>query len=226
MAVVYYPQDQLLYSKDTSQGNYTALVLSSTPNVVLYFGTASNPSSASALDLPITASWARSASISLTYVTATSASWATQSMSASFADTASFALNANASPSASWASSSISASVALTASIIGGQYPYTTVTTNSLWWITCSFENTDQFIGLTTASVYYFTSSNMPDVGNTSNTSLFLSHSAPYTSSLVFPSTWYWLGTAPSYISSSKVAVITLKAFGPQLVVGAYSVQY
>ena len=83
MAVVYYPKDQLLYSKDTSQGNYEALVLASSPNVVLYFGTASTATSASALDLPITCSWARSASVSLVFETIASASWASQSLSAS-----------------------------------------------------------------------------------------------------------------------------------------------
>ncbi len=226
MAVVYYPKDQVLYSKDTSQGNYEAVVLSSTPNVVLYFGTASVPSSASALDLPITASWARSASISLTYVTTTSAS---VSDTASFAYTSSFALNANASPSASWASSSISASYSTyadTASVMPSQIPFTTVTTNSVFWITASFAIPDHFISLPTAGLYYFTCSNPPSEGNVSSTTMFISHSAAATSSLVFPSNWNFMGTVPTYISSSKTAILSLKAYGPQVFVGAFAVQY
>lgn len=224
MAVIYYPKNQLVYIRDqqVSASNYESVLLNCSPNTVLYFDTSSLMQQVDALLIPITASWALTASLSQVLIYTVSASWASSSLSASFSDTASFALNASmgSANSASWASSS------LTASVLAGQYPYTTVTTNSVWWVTCSFSNTDQFIALTTSSVYYFTASNMPDSDNTSNTTLFISHSAPYTSSLVFPSNWYWMGVAPTYISASKVAVMTLKAFGPQTVVGAYSVQY
>ena len=208
-------------------------MLSSTPNVVLYFGTASVPTSASALDLPITCSWARSASISLTYVTVTSASFSDTASyalnvptTASFALTASIALNASPSISSSWSSASLSASIANTASVMSAESPFTTVTTNSIFWITASFAIPDHFISLPTAGLYYFTCSNPPSAGNVSSTTMFISHSAAATSSLVFPGNWSFLGTVPTYISSSKIAVLSLKAYGPQVFVGAFAVQY
>lgn len=228
MAVVYYPIGQKLYSKDTAQGNYQALVLASSPDVVLYFGTASVPTSASALDLPITCSWARSASISNTYNTYTSGGWATESLSASytlsssFSDTASFALNASmgSANSASWASSSLSSSYMNFA-------PYTTLTTSSLNWITCSFLDNKEWLFLGTSSVTYnFTCSNLPSAGQYGNVSLFISNSfTGNTASVTFPSNWVFIGLAPTFITASRCAYLNLEAFGSQ-VVAMWATQY
>lgn len=229
MAVVYYPQDQLLYSKDTSQGNYTALVLSSTPNVVLYFGTASNPSSASALDLPITCSWARSASLSNIYNTYTSGGWATASLSASFSETSSYLLNYAPTVSASYASESMSSSYAVTASYVAGAgtlLPYTLITASASL-VTMDFNIPEAFVHFDAAALYSFTASNPPPSGSTTSTTLLISHSVTTaTSSLSFPSTWAFLGSTPTYITNSRVAMLTLKAYGPQYFVGAYAVQF
>lgn len=202
MAVVYYPKDQLLYSKDTSQGNYEALVLASSPNVVLYFGTASTATSASALDLPITCSWARSASVSLTYID-----------SASYAGTASLALTASFATNA--AGSGVTTSSA-----------YTTIVTSSLFWITCSYQIPEQFLVIGTSGSYNFTCSNPPNAGQVSSVSLYISNSATFTSSLSFPSNWVFMGSVPTYISTSKAAILSLKNFGGTLNVAAFTVQY
>lgn len=232
MAVVYYPKDQLLYSKDTSQGNYEALVLASSPNVVLYFGTASVPTSASALDMPITCSWARSASVSFTYITTTSASvsdtasYVLNAVSSSYASTSSFAINANASPSSSWASQSLSASTALTASYMAPSAPYTTLSTSSLNWITCSFLDAKEFVSFTISASYSFTCSNTPSAGQLSEVSLFISNSAPFTSSLTFPANWIFLGSKPNALTASKCAILSLQSYGPSVQVAGWSPQY
>jgi hypothetical protein len=231
MAVVYYPKDQLLYSKDTSQGNYEALVLSSTPNVVLYFGTASVPTSASALDLPITCSWARSASISLTYVTVISASWATQSLSSSYslnADSASYLLNYQPTVSASYASQSMSSSYSISASYVAGAgtlLPYTLITASSNV-ITLDFNVPEAFTILTTAAVYSFAAANSPPSGSVTSTTLFISNSVAATSSLSFPSNWWFLGSTPTYITNSRGAMLTLKCYGSQSFVAAFAAQF
>lgn len=213
MAVVYYPKDQLLYSRDTSQGNYEAIVLSSSPDVVLYFGTASVPTSASALDMPITCSWAKSASISLTYITTTSAS---------VADTASYLMNYALTISASWASQSLSASYASNA----GNPAYTTITTSSLNWVTCSFDVPNQVVNFTLGQLYNFTASSLPANGTVADTTLFINNTAATTSSLLFPSNWVWIGAAPSSLSSSKSAMLSLRAYDATRVVAACGIQY
>jgi hypothetical protein len=216
MAVVYYPNDQLLYSKDTAQGNYQNLVLASSPNVVLYFGTASTVSSASAMDLTITCSWARTASLVF---------------SSSFSTTASYSLNGGgggSSVSASWASSSVSSSYSLSASYApgGATSTYVTLTTSSLNWITCSFLDSKEFLLFTTSASYRFTHSNVPANGTYANVSLYISNSSTIgTSSLSFPSNWVWIGLTPSYLTSSKSAYLNLEAFGTNIV-ASFGTQY
>lgn len=228
MAVVYYPNDQKLYSKDTAQGNYQSLVLASSPNVVLYFGTASTVSSASAMDLTITCSWARSASVSNVYNTFTSGSWTTQSLSASYA------LNADIAVSSSWASASVSSSYAGTASfaVNGGgggglstASAYTTLTTSSNYGITASFTDVEEYVSIVVGALYYFTCSNMPSANTASNTSLYIKNTASSTSSLSFPASWTFIGIVPTYLTASKSAVLSLKAFGPEIV-AAWGAQY
>lgn len=166
------------------------------------------PTSASAMDLPITCSWAQSASVSLVYITAISASWASSSISASCASTASYAINA-------------AGSGVVTASA------YTTLTTSSLNWITCSFFDTKEYVVLNAASVTYnFTCSNLPSEGMYSNVALFISNSfLGNTASLSFPSTWTFIGIVPTYITASKNAYLNLEAFGNR-VVASWGPQY
>jgi hypothetical protein len=213
MAIVYYPKNQLLYARDTTDQQAEAIVLSSTPNVVLYFGTASVPTSASALDLPITASWARSASISNTYNTFTSGGWATQSLSSSYSLSGSYVITA------SYATNAGGGGTFSTAS------GYATLTTSSFFGITASFSDLEEYVNITLGAAYYFTCSNMPPANSASNVSLYLKNTSAATSSLSFPSSWTFIGAIPTYLSSSKSAILSLKAFGPEIV-AAWGQQY
>lgn len=227
MAVIYYPKNQLVFIRDqqVSSSNYESVLLNCSPNTVLYFDTSSLMQQVNALLIPITASWAMTASVSQIFVTSISASWATQSLTsdtASFAYTASFALNANASPSASWASSSLSASY------VGPVSPYQTISTSSTNWITCSFVGSPiQQIELGRTGSYFFTASNMPSSGQVSDIVLYISHSGtPNTSSLTWPSNWVSLGsTLPNFITATRFAVLWLHATDNGVVMGSFTSQ-
>lgn len=90
MAIVYYPKDQFIAYRDTTNAAFQQLILASSPGTVLYFDTGSGLNVASASQLFITASWAQTASVSVIFniqntTSSVSSSWASQSLSSSFA---------------------------------------------------------------------------------------------------------------------------------------------
>lgn len=82
MAVVYYPKNSIIVRRDTISSSFEELVLSTHPNVVLYFNTASGiePISLS-MFVDITCSYALTASFAKSSV---SSSWASASFSSSY----------------------------------------------------------------------------------------------------------------------------------------------
>jgi hypothetical protein len=104
-------------------------------------------------------------------------------------------------------------------------FPYTTLTTSSTNWITCNFADNEQYVNITNGLLYNFTCSNPPPAGQVLNTSLYLNNTATATSSLAFPATWAWIGNIPTYMSSSKSAILNLKAYGSSIV-GAWGSQF
>jgi len=203
MALIYFPKGANLGFRDSFNPTYEQLVIATNPNTVLYFDSASGLNAADASTLAITASWAATASVTILF--------ASNSFSASYAQTASVALNALGGGGGT--SNAFSSSV------------YTTITTSSANWITASFVNTDQYINITTGSAYNFTCSDTPLIGTASNISLFINNTATATSSLSFPSNWTFIGIIPTYLTSSKDAILNLKAFGNQIV-AAWGSQY
>ena len=107
---------------------------------------------------------------------------------------------------------------------------YSTITTSSTNWITASFAtsntNVEQYISIPSSSAYNFTCSNVPIGSSVSNLSLFLNNTSTNTSSLSFPSNWIFMGVVPTYITSSKSAILSLKAFGNGQIVAAWGQQY
>ena len=147
---------------------------------------------------------------------------------------ASYALNGGSgggsSTSASWASASISSSYTITASyaLNGGAAAtttFTTITTGSNLWITASLSDGDQLVNVTLGQLYNFTQSNMPTAGNSATCTLFFYNTADATSSLAFPPAWIFMGNAPTSITASRSAVLSLKAYYTQVVAG-WSIQY
>jgi len=123
---------------------------------------------------------------------------------------------------ASW---SQTASVALNAAG-GNPSPYTTIVTSSTNWITCSFLDTKEYVVIGTGpTTYNFTASNVPVGGQYSQVALFLANAATNTSSLSFPTTWTFIGLAPTFITASKNAYLNLEAFGGTIV-ATYGSQY
>jgi hypothetical protein len=102
MALVYYPKQTLILKRDTVSASFEQIVLSTSPNTILYFGS-NSLSEISASSFEITTSWANNV-VSSSY--AISASWAPPISSD----------NSIYSISSSFASSSISSSYARTAS--------------------------------------------------------------------------------------------------------------
>ena len=82
-------------------------------------------------------------------------------------------------------------------------------------------------VALTTGSIIYsFTSSNHPSSGQLADISIYLNNTMTTTASLSFPSAWKNIGTGwPTSITASKVAIISLRAYDTNTVVGSYNVQ-
>jgi hypothetical protein len=209
MAILYYPKNQIIARRDGSNPSVEQLILSMAPNMVFYFDTGSNANIASASFLFITASWAQTASVStvLTLTAVTSASFASQSLSSSYSSTASFAQNAGVS---------------------GPTFAYVTVVTSSTNWITCSFLDGNEVITLPRTASYNFTQSNMPSIGFASDLVMVIYHTpiTSGTSSLSFPSSWVNVGAGwPASITSSKTAILSLRAIDTSSVIGSFTVQ-
>jgi hypothetical protein len=212
MAVIYYPKNQLIYIRDTttSGSTFESVYLNTQPNTIIYFDTSSMMQGVNASLIPITASWAMTASLSTviaTTVIADSASWSSASLSSSYAGTASFALNGGGGGSA-------------TASA------YTTIMTSSLNWITMSFLDQEEFVNISVGALYNFTCSNVASSSQVMSTTLYINNTATATSSLAFPANWVFMGTVPTYISTSKSAVLSLRNYGGALNVAAFATQY
>lgn len=145
---------------------------------------------------------------------ASTASWATNVVNGS-----SFNGTSSIYGTASWANSYVTASVSYVNT-------YTTITTSSLNWITCSFSNEEQYVSITTGLLYNFTQSNVPSSGQVSDIELYINNTSTTTSSLSFPSNWVWMGIIPSYLSASKNSFLSLKAYGPSSIVASWGQQF
>jgi hypothetical protein len=187
MAVIYYPKNQLMFIRDTvtSASNYESVYLNVQPNTIIYFETSSYMQSINASTIPITASWAMTASIS-TVLFYTSTSFASSSISASYSNTASFAttssylLNYVPTVSSSWASQSLSSSYANSASYAAGAgatLPYTLITASATNYITIDLTLPEQYTILTAAASYSFAAINAPSSASVSTVALFISNS-------------------------------------------------
>lgn len=204
MALFYFPKANNLGLRNAWDSTYQELIIANNPNMVFYFDTGSTINSASALVLGITSSWAQTASISQVLQTVISASWSSQSLSSSYTITASYASNAG----------------------VGSVTPYTTLTTSSTNWITASFLVPEQYVTITNALSYSFTSSNLPSAGQVASTVVYIANTATATSSLAFPSDWVFMGMAPTYITASKDAVLSLRNYGGTKIVAAFTPQF
>lgn len=196
MAIVYYPKGQFIAQRttlDPFSASYDQLILACSPNTVLYFDTASTATIVSASNLQITSSWAEYA------------------VSTSYADVQTV--------SSSWASSSITASA-----LESPYFSYTTLLPSLSNWFTCSFADQNEFISLGYTASFYFTHSAPPAAGQMADLVIVISSSASPTASLIFPSQWKPLGGQwPSFISASRIGIITLRAIDANLVVGSYT---
>lgn len=196
MAIIYYPKGQFVAQRttlDPLSASYDQLIIASNPDMVFYFDTGSNIQAASASFLFITSSWSQYA------------------LSTSYADVQIL--------SASYASASTSASYADDA-----QFPYTVITSSFTNWFTCSFLHKNERANITYTASFYFTHSNPPPAGRMSDLVIVISSSADPTASLVFPPQWKCLGgNWPTYISSSRYGVVSLRAIDENLVVGTWT---
>lgn len=211
MAVIYYPKNELIYIRDTttSGSNYESVYLNVQPNTIIYFDTSSMMQGVNASLIPITASWAMTASVSQIFATTVTASWATQSLSSSFSTTSSFALNGGGGGGGS-----------TTASV------YMDIATSSLNWITMSFLDQEAWVNLTVGALYNFTCSNVASSSQVMSTTLYVNNSATTTSSLAFPSDWVFMGSVPTSLSSSRAAALSVRNYGGIKTVAAFAVQY
>ena len=123
----------------------------------------------------------------------------------------------------------ITSSWTITASYVSGSpsiVNYTLLTTSSAQWVTASFANSENYLNITNGQLYNFTCSNLPTPPQVLGTSVFIYNTATATSSLAFPANWIWLGSVPTSITSSKSAVLSLKAYGTASVIAGFAVQY
>ncbi len=200
-----------MYIRDTvtSASNFESVFLNVQPNTIIYFDTSSMMQGVNASLIPITASWAMTASVSNTLISIATASWASQSFSSSYTTTASFANTASYIATTNYAA-------------------YSTLITSSTYWITCSFLTASQVVSFTTGSVTYaFTSSNHPTSGQYADVILYITNSLTGNSaSLSFPATWTNVaGSWPTSIAAGKSAIVWLRAYDTNTVIGTYNKQ-
>lgn len=224
MAVIYYPKNQLVYVRDqqVSSSNYESILLQCNPNVVFYFDTSSYMQAVNASQLPITASWAMTASVSNIYLL-TSSSFASSSYTASYLTAGVTSSNANTS------SYTITASYALNGGGGGGSLTasaYVTYSISPTNWVTISFTDQEAWVDITNGARYNFTCSNVASASQVMTTTLFINNTATATSSFAFPSDWVFMGITPTTITSSKSATLTVRNYGGVKNVAAYSVQF
>ena len=123
---------------------------------------------------------------------------------------------------ASWATNVVNGGSAT----VSNYTSYATISTSSANWITASFDTGSNFVNITTGLLYNFTSSNLPAINQQAETTLYINNTATATSSLSFPATWRSLnGGWPTSITSSKCAVVWLRAYYTSSIVGTYSVE-
>ena len=204
-----------------------------------YAISASYASSTSDVTSVPSASWA-SSSISASYSTSASwapmpsvsnsSSWASSSISASYADKT---LSASYAPSSGGTSLITGSTYPITSSwavnvVNGGTgtTAYTTITTSSTNWITCSFSDTREYINIAHSASYNFTCSNVPTSNQIAEVSLFINNTVNKTSLLSFPANWIFLGSKPTAITASKSGILSLQSYGPSIQVAGFSVQY
>jgi hypothetical protein len=122
----------------------------------------------------------------------------------------------------------MTASVALNANTSIFSF-YSTIFTSSTNWITASFSGTPtQWVDIRQSGSYSFTASNIPAAGisQSADIIIYINNTAAQTSSLTFPSSWINVAsTWPTYITSSKNAVIWLKAFDSGVIIGTCNIQ-
>jgi hypothetical protein len=131
--------------------------------------------------------------------------------------------------SSSYASTSSVALNALNAVSTGNSSSYSTILTSSTNWITASFSGSQtQWVNITQSGSYSFTASNIPQPGNSQSADVlvYINNTATQTSSLLFPSSWVNVAsTWPTYITSSRNAVVWLKAFDNNTIIGTCNIQ-
>lgn len=92
--------------------------------------------------------------------------------------------------------------------------------------MTCSFATPEQYLTITTGNDYWFTSSNLPTTGNIRDVTVYINNTAAQTSSITIPSSWKNLGgTWPTYLTASKSAILSLRAYGPSTIVGSFNAE-
>jgi len=99
--------------------------------------------------------------------------------------------------------------------LAGVSSSYETLTIGASNGITCSFGHTNEVLTVPTGAAFTFTSSNTPTGNTVKELDLFIDNQSTLTSSFTFPTGWKWMGSKPTYMTSSKSALLSLKAFGP-----------
>jgi hypothetical protein len=143
----------------------------------------------------------------------------------------SYALTASYAESASYAENAYSSEISNTASYISitNYSLYSTIYTSSMHWITCSFLTSSQIVDFKTGSVIYaFTSSDHPSDGQYADIILYINNTfeGENSASLSFPSEWINVaGSWPTRINKGKKAIIWLRAYDFNTVIGTYNKQ-
>jgi len=146
-------------------------------------------------------------------------------------ESASYALTASYAESASYAENAYSSEISNTASYISitNYSLYSTIYTSSMHWITCSFLTSSQIVDFKTGSVIYaFTSSDHPSDGQYADIILYINNTfeGENSASLSFPSEWINVaGSWPTRINKGKKAIIWLRAYDFNTVIGTYNKQ-
>jgi hypothetical protein len=103
---------------------------------------------------------------------------------------------------------------------------YSTLTTSSANWITCSFNTTNAVVVIGKTGSYNFTCSNLPASGIVSEHMLYVANQSTLVNScsLSFPSNWTFVGVKPLYLPISKSMALSLKAYGTSYLLAIASI--
>jgi len=187
MAVVYYPKQSIVLKRNTISASFEQVVLNTTPNTILYFGSGSI-SEISGSTIYITSSHAHTASYLLGFIE--SASFSILALSASYAPV----------------SPSVSASYALSASYVlnGGTGNETILTTGSFYPITSSWAVSSSWAPSSQAaesvSASWASSSLSSSFALTSSYSVFVYYNVTQSLTLINSASWTSSSLSSSYL--------------------------